>query len=178
MVSVKNGINSVRVRSSPKANAIVDSFLIEFKRSCQTKSREEKITFLAEIHCFALKIWQKTLPYELWAMKRAKNVYLHDDCYLFNRRFAQAQHICRETYEKSFFFALNVCETGLGLLVYMHWIFRLPECLHFSIHQLKLRSDTTNRQMLCRWRPWFYWNPLFLLFILFNFDEKNFFFAV
>lgn len=33
MVSVKNGINSERVRSSPNANAIVDSFLIEFKRS-------------------------------------------------------------------------------------------------------------------------------------------------
>lgn len=34
MVSVKNGISSERVRSSPNANAIVESFFIEFKRSC------------------------------------------------------------------------------------------------------------------------------------------------
>lgn len=37
MVSVKNGISSVRVLSSPSAKAMVDSFLIEFNRNCNVK---------------------------------------------------------------------------------------------------------------------------------------------
>lgn len=41
MVSVKNGISSVRVRSSPNANAMVDNFFIEFKRS-YSDTREKK----------------------------------------------------------------------------------------------------------------------------------------
>lgn len=33
IVSVRNGISSLRVRSTPNANAIVDSFLIELRRN-------------------------------------------------------------------------------------------------------------------------------------------------
>lgn len=33
-IPVRKGISSARVRSTPSAKAIVDSFLIEFKRSC------------------------------------------------------------------------------------------------------------------------------------------------
>lgn len=37
-IPVRNGISSARVRSTPRANAIVDSFLIEFSRSCEDSS--------------------------------------------------------------------------------------------------------------------------------------------
>lgn len=45
MVSVKNGMSSVRVRSSPNANAIVDSFLIEFRRSCIYTTGQTRATY-------------------------------------------------------------------------------------------------------------------------------------
>lgn len=42
MVSVKNGISSVRVLSSPNAKAMVDSFLIEFNRNCKVKIKSNR----------------------------------------------------------------------------------------------------------------------------------------
>lgn len=39
-------MSSVRVRSSPSASAIVDSFLIEFKRSCGGGQHQQQKTGL------------------------------------------------------------------------------------------------------------------------------------
>ena len=38
---VKNGISSLRDRSTPKASAIVDSFFMLFSRNCVQKKKKE-----------------------------------------------------------------------------------------------------------------------------------------
>lgn len=141
MVSVKNGISSVRVRSSPNANAIVDSFFMEFKRSYK------KNRFIKN----STRFWMPNARIEKKCLQRKKRIWqpnpIHTNDNCVREKKIATTHVINATLCRNWFVWKNkkFNDFRVYLLGY----------LHFSIRQLKRRWDTMNRRTLYHWQPLF-----------------------